>query len=168
GPPRRLEWSSRPACVFGRFARSREGFLMPQLIAHRPVLKLTSELGRVMAAASAREQAGQRVFHLERGEPDFDTPPHIVEALAAAARAGETHYPDVRGTPALRRALVEKLARENGIACEPDDVVVTVGGTHGLYCAFQALLGPAQEVLVLSPHWMAIPKLVAFCAGSAM
>jgi len=46
---------------------------MPQLIAHRPVLKLTSELGRVMAAASAREQAGQRVFHLERGEPDFPT-----------------------------------------------------------------------------------------------
>ena len=141
---------------------------MPRLVSERPILGMSSELGEVMAQARAREAAGERVLHLERGEPDFDTPPHIVEALAAAARAGETHYPDVRGTPALRRALVEKLARENGIACEPDDVVVTVGGTHGLYCAFQALLGPAQEVLVLSPHWMAIPKLVAFCAGSAM
>ena len=93
---------------------------MPRLIADRPVLKMTSELGRVMAAARLREQAGERVYHLERGEPDFDTPPHIVEALARAARAGETHYPDARGDRALREALVEKLGRENGIACEPD------------------------------------------------
>jgi len=141
---------------------------MPQLIAHRPVLKLTSELGRVMAAASAREQAGQRVFHLERGEPDFDTPPHIVEALAAAARAGETHYPDARGSAGLRRALVEKLTRENGIPCALDDVVVTLGGTHALFLAFQALLGPGDEILVLSPHWMAIPKLVGLAHGATM
>ena len=70
---------------------------MPRMIADRPILKMTSELGRVMAAARLREQSGGRVYHLERGEPDFDTPPHIVEALAAAARAGETHYPDQRG-----------------------------------------------------------------------
>src|SRR5262245_35857784 len=139
---------------------------MPRLIADRPVLRMTSELGRVMAAARAREQAGERVMHLERGEPDFDTPPHIVEALAAAARAGETHYPDQRGTLALRQALVEKLARENGILCEPDDVVMANGGTHALFIAFQALMSPGDEVLVLSPHWMAIPKLVAFSAGA--
>ena len=64
---------------------------MPRLIADRPVLHQTSALAQVMAAAKAREQAGERVLHLERGEPDFDTPPHVVEALAAAARAGETH-----------------------------------------------------------------------------
>ncbi len=140
---------------------------MPRLIADRPVLRMTSELGKVMAAARAREQAGERVMHLERGEPDFDTPPHIVEALAAAARAGETHYPDQRGTLALRQALVEKLARENGIRCEVDDLVMANGGTHALFLAFQALLGTGDEVLVLSPHWMAIPKLVAFAAGAS-
>ena len=140
---------------------------MPRLIADRPVLTMTSELGKVMAAAKAREAAGERILHLERGEPDFDTPPHVVEALAAAARAGETHYPDPRGTLPLRLALVEKLARDNGIACEPDDVVVTLGGTHALFCAFQALLGTGDELLVLSPHWMAIPKLVAYCVGSS-
>ena len=59
---------------------------MPQLIADRAVLRMTSDLGRVMAAAKAREQAGERVMHLERGEPDFDTPPHIVEAFARAFR----------------------------------------------------------------------------------
>jgi aspartate/methionine/tyrosine aminotransferase len=105
-------------------------------------------------------------MHLERGEPDFDTPPFIVESLAAAARAGETHYPDQRGTLALRQALVEKLARENGIGCDPDDVVVTNGGTHGLFLVFQALLGAGDELLVLSPHWMAIPKLVGFAHGA--
>ena len=141
---------------------------MPSLIADRAVLRMTSELGQVMAAARAREQAGERVLHLERGEPDFDTPPHIVEALAAAARAGETHYPDARGDRALREALIEKLARENGLAAEIDDIVVTDGGTHGLFLAFQGLLSPGDEVLVLSPHWMAIPKLVGFAHGATM
>jgi aspartate aminotransferase len=139
---------------------------MARLIAQRPLLGMTSELGKVMNAARAREQAGERILHLERGEPDFDTPPHIVEALASAARAGETHYPDARGSLPLRQTLVEKLARENRIVCEPDDVVIAVGGTHGLFIAFQALLGPDDELLVLSPHWMAIPKLVAFVDGA--
>jgi len=140
---------------------------MPRLIADRPVLRMTSELGKVMAAARAREQAGERVMHLERGEPDFDTPPHIVEALAQAARAGETHYPDQRGTLAVRQTLIEKLSRENGIRCEPDDLVLANGGTHALFLAFQALLSAGDEVLVFSPHWMAIPKLVGFAAGAS-
>jgi len=140
---------------------------MPRLIADRPVLRMTSELGKVMAAARAREQAGERVMHLERGEPDFDTPPHIVEALAQAARAGETHYPDQRGTLVVRQTLIEKLARENGIRCEPDDLVLANGGTHALFLAFQALLSAGDEVLVFSPHWMAIPKLVGFAAGAS-
>ena len=139
---------------------------MRRLTADRPILSMTSELGQVMAAARAREQAGERVLHLERGEPDFDTPALITEALAAAARAGETHYPDPRGALPLRHALVEKLARENGIRCEPDDVVVTAGGTHALFIAFQALLSPGDELLVLSPHWMAVPKLVALAHGA--
>ena len=140
---------------------------MPRLIADRPLLRMTSELGKVMAAARAREQAGERIVHLERGEPDFDTPRHIVEALGEAARAGETHYPDQRGTPELRAALVEKLGRENRIGCDVDDVVVTNGGTHALLLVFQALLNAGDEVLVLSPHWMAIPKLVHFVPGAS-
>jgi aspartate/methionine/tyrosine aminotransferase len=140
---------------------------MKSLLADRPVLTMTSALGEVIAAARAREAAGHRVHHLERGEPDFDTPPHIVEALATAARAGETHYPDSRGTLPLRTAIVEKVRRENGIACETDDIVVTVGGTHALFLAFQGMLGPADELMVLSPYWMAIPKLVAFTQGTS-
>jgi len=141
---------------------------MPRLIADRAVLRSTSELGRVMAAARAREEAGERVVHLERGEPDFDTPPHIVEALARAARDGHTHYPDARGERSLREALVTKLARENRIEAHVDDVVVVDGGTHGLYLALQGLLSEGDELLVLSPHWMALPKLVGFVPGAHM
>ena len=140
---------------------------MPRLIADRPVLHMTSELGKVMAAARAREAAGERVLHLERGEPDFDTPEHIIEALVIAARAGETHYPDPRGTLAFRQVLRDKLARENRIACDVDDLVVTNGGTHALFLVFQSLLSAGDELLVLSPHWMAIPKLVGFVAGAS-
>src|SRR5262245_60041350 len=104
---------------------------MTARIADRRLLRMSSELGRVMAGARARERAGARVLHLERGEPDFDTPAHIVDALSAAARDGGTHYPDVRGETPLRAALLEKLARENGIRAEADDVVITCGGTHG-------------------------------------
>src|SRR5262249_33878996 len=78
-------------------AKSSEEESMARLVADRPILSMTSELGKVMAAARAREPSGERVMHLERGEPDFDTPAHIVEALAHAARGGETHYPDQRG-----------------------------------------------------------------------
>ena len=141
---------------------------MPKLIADRDALRMTSELAQVLTAARAREQAGMRVMHLERGEPDFDTPAHIVEALAAAARAGETHYPEARGTLVLREALAEKLGRENRLTPHLDDVVITAGGTHALYLAFQGLMSAGDEVLVLSPHWMAIPKLVAFAAGARM
>ena len=139
---------------------------MPRLIADRPVLHTSSELGRVMAAAAARELAGERVLHLERGEPDFDTPAHIVEALARAARDGYTHYPDARGERSLREVLAAKLARENGIHAHVDDIVITAGGTHALYLAIQCLLSAGDELLLLSPHWMALPKLVGFAAGA--
>lgn len=139
---------------------------MPRLIADRPVLHTSSDLGRVMEAARAREKAGERVLHLERGEPDFDTPAHIVEALPRAAREGATHYPHERGEVRLREALVAKLAQQNGIATHVDDITVTAGGTHALYLAIQCVLGAGDELLVLSPHWMAVPKMVGFAAGA--
>jgi len=139
---------------------------MPRLVADREILHSTFDLAQVMAAAAAREAAGQRILHLERGEPDFDTPHHVVEALVAAARAGETHYANPSGVLSLRVALVEKLSRENGIACHPEDVVVTIGATQALWMAFQALLSAGEEVLVLSPYWMIVPKMVGMVEGA--
>ena len=139
---------------------------MPRLVADREIFRSASELAQVMSAAAAREVAGQRVLHLERGEPDFETPRHIVEALAAAARDGATHYPDPCGTLPLRVALAEKLSSANGIHCHPEDVVVTVGATHGLFMAFHALLSPGDEVLLLSPCWMMVPRMVSLVEGA--
>jgi aspartate/methionine/tyrosine aminotransferase len=139
---------------------------MPRLLADREVFRAPFELAEVAAAAAAREADGQRVLHLERGEPDFDTPAHVVEALAAAARAGETHYPHPGGVLPLRVALTEKLSLENGITCHPEDVVVTAGATHALTLVFFALLSPGDEVLLLSPHWLVVPRMIAL-AGPA-
>jgi aspartate aminotransferase len=139
---------------------------MPRLVADREVFRTPSDLARVMAAAAVREADGQHILHLERGEPDFDTPPHIVEALAAAARAGETHYPNPGGTLPLRVALADKLSLENGINCHPEDVVITAGATHALSMVFQALLSPGDEILLLSPYWMMLPRMLGLVEGA--
>lgn len=139
---------------------------MPRLVADREVFHTASDLAQVMAAAAVREAEGQHMLHLERGEPDFDTPPHIVEALAAAARAGETHYANPGGALPLRVALAEKLSLENGICCHPEDVVITAGATHALSMVFQALLSPGDEVLLLSPYWMMLPRMLGLVEGA--
>src|SRR5262249_20106212 len=152
----------------GRPAQGAPGGSMARMIADVPALRMSSELNRVMERAAALEKSGQRIVHLERGEPDFDTPAHIVAALAQAARAGQTHYPDARGSKDLREVLAEKLGHENHIPCTARDVVVTVGGTHALSLALQSLLGPGDEVLALSPYWMALPKIVGLTREGRM
>jgi aspartate aminotransferase len=139
---------------------------MPRLVADREVFRTTPELAQVMAAAAAREAAGQRILRMECGEPDFDTPSHVADALAAAVRGGETRYPNPSGSLPLRVALTEKVAVENGIVCHPEDVVVTNGATQGLFMTFQAVLSPGDEVVVLSPYWMAVPRLVGLVEGA--
>jgi aspartate/methionine/tyrosine aminotransferase len=98
--------------------------------------------------------AGQPdVLHLEVGEPDFPTPPHIVEAGVAAARAGFTRYAPNAGLPELREAIAEKLARVNGLRVTPEQVVVTAGSVCGLMTTLMALVEPGDEVLLPDPGW---------------
>jgi aspartate/methionine/tyrosine aminotransferase len=87
-----------------------------------------------------------------RGEPDLRTPAHIAEAAAKALAAGRTMYPDNRGEPALRAAVAEKLRRENGLEYDPaTEILVTTGGTFGIYAALAAMLNPGDAVLVPDP-----------------
>ncbi|MBL8242100.1 MAG: aminotransferase class I/II-fold pyridoxal phosphate-dependent enzyme [Bryobacterales bacterium] len=89
---------------------------------------------------------------LMRGEPDLPTPPHIVEAAAKALAAGRTMYPDNRGEPKLRAAIAEKLRRDNGLDYDPaTEILVTTGGTFGIYAALAAMLNPGDAVLVPDP-----------------
>jgi aspartate aminotransferase len=93
------------------------------------------------------------VLHLEVGEPDFPTPDPVVEAAVAAARGGFTKYTPNTGILPLREALVDKLARTNGITATPDQIVVTSGAVAALACAFIATVPAGSDVLLPDPGW---------------
>jgi aspartate aminotransferase len=93
------------------------------------------------------------VIHLEVGEPNFPTPPHVIEAADRAAREGYTRYTPNAGLPQLREALAEKLRRRNGIPIEPGQVVVTHGAVEALFTSLLALLEPGDEILLPDPGW---------------
>ncbi|MFB6218265.1 MAG: pyridoxal phosphate-dependent aminotransferase [Halobacteriaceae archaeon] len=104
--------------------------------------------------AAAAEAAGRDVVHLEIGEPDFDTPEHVVRAACEAAEAGETHYTSNAGLPELREAVADRLADRHGIDADPEEeVVITTGAMEALYLAMAAVVDPGEEVLVPTPAW---------------
>jgi aminotransferase len=102
---------------------------------------------------------------LGRGDPDVATPPHIVEAAKAAIRDGRTATTPIHGLPALREAVADKLARENGLALGPDNVIITTGGQEGLYLIMQALLDPGDEVIVPDPRYTSYDEAIASAGG---
>ncbi len=106
------------------------------------------------------------VVRLEVGEPDFDTPAYIVDACKAALDDGFTHYTSFSGIIELRRALAEKLERENHIQVNPENqIVVTPGGTGALYEAILASVNPGEEVLLPSPGWPQYTSIVNLADG---
>jgi aspartate aminotransferase len=110
--------------------------------------------------------AGKDVVSLAGGEPDFDTPRHIIEAGYAAIQAGDTHYPPSPGTPALLKAIVEKLKRENNVHhITPEHIMVTPGAKWALFATLAALLEPRDEVLVLDPSWVSYSPMVLLQRG---
>lgn len=121
---------------------------------------LMMQKGRELAAA------GHDVINLAGGEPDFDTPGHIVEAAFKAIQAGDTHYPPSFGTPALLEAIVAKLKRENNIHhITPAQVLVTPGGKWAIYVTLAVTLNPGDEVLVLDPSWVSYAPMVQLNRG---
>jgi len=104
--------------------------------------------------------SGLEVHAMHMGEPFFETPDAIKDAATRALAANQTHYAPSSGVPALREALVEKLATKNSIAASVEEVLVTVGGMQGLYAAFETVLDPGDHVMVFSPYWTPISDLV--------
>jgi len=103
---------------------------------------------------------GVEVHSLHGGEPFFETPPDIKYAAIQALVENQTHYAPSSGVLPLRKALVEKLAKKNNIHISPEEVIATVGGSQGLYGAFQSVLDPGDDVLVFSPYWTPIGDLI--------
>ncbi len=109
--------------------------------------------------------AGQDVIDLGGGDPDFPTPPHIVEAAAAAMAAGDTHYVASPGIVELRRAIADKLRADNGVAYDPDEIIVTPGGKAAIYAAIVTLIDRGDEVLILDPGWVSYAPEVTLAEG---
>jgi aspartate aminotransferase len=106
--------------------------------------------------------AGHKVWRFEGGEPYMPTPQPIKDAMTAALARNETRYAPSSGVEELRRAIVEKVRRKNGIPADPESPIVVNGGMHGLFAAFATLLDPGDEVLMFSPYWTPIVDVVAY------
>lgn len=118
----------------------------------------------VLASARALEQKGQHILHLEIGEPDFPTAPHIVEAGVRALQSGETKYGPAGGLLELRTAIANHLA-SHGIMAEPDDIVVTPGSKPILLYAALALLENGDEALIPDPAYPIYDSVVRFAGA---
>jgi arginine:pyruvate transaminase len=118
-------------------------------------------------AMRARD-AGQDVLILSVGDPDFDTPQPIIDAAVAAVRAGDTHYTEIAGRPALRAAIATRHVARTGEAVAEANVMITSGAQNALYTAISCLLGPDDHAIVLEPAYATYPATLAVtgCAVS--
>ena len=119
----------------------------------------------VLARAKALEAEGREIIHLEIGEPDFDTPAHVVEAGCKALREGHTHYTPTAGIPELREAIAGDVARSRGIEVGPEQVVVTPGGKPIMFFTILALVDEGDEVLLPNPAFPIYESMVNFVGG---
>jgi len=136
-------------------------------------MKLADRMGRlgtesafeVLARARALELAGAKVIHLEIGEPDFDTPPHIVAAAGDALAKGHTHYVPAPGIPELRAAVAAFLERTGRLRTSPDRVVVTPGAKPIMFFTILALCQEGDEVLYPDPGFPMYESIAAFAGA---
>jgi aspartate aminotransferase len=121
---------------------------------------------KVDAKAKALKAEGRPVVGFGAGEPDFPTPGYIVDAAVEACRDPRNHrYTPAGGLPELKRAIVEKTARDSGLVVEPAQVLVTNGGKQAIYEAFAAMLDPGDEVIVPAPYWTTYPEAIQLAGG---
>lgn len=137
-------------------------------LSDRAALLGFSDIVKIRNRVMEMRARGQRVLQLEGGEPFMATPDFVKEAMKAALDANQTRYAPSSGVPQLLEALREKLARRNGIEVTPADVIITSGGAHGLFCAFQASVDPGDEVMFFAPYWTPIQDQVRFSGGIAV
>lgn len=134
-------------------------------LAQRVALLDNESAFEVLAAAKALEAQGRDIVHLEIGEPDPETPPHVREAAHRAIEAGETRYVQAAGLPELRAAIAAEVAARRGVDVAPERVVVTSGGKPVLFYAALALLEPGDEVLLPDPGFPIYASAVRFAGG---
>jgi aspartate aminotransferase len=129
-----------------------------QRVKPSPTLAVTARVAELRAA-------GKDIIGLGAGEPDFDTPEHIKAAGIKAINEGFTRYTAVDGTPALKKAIIAKFKRDNGLDYNLDQILVSCGGKQSFFNLCQALLNPGDEVIIPAPYWVSYPDMVRLADG---
>ena len=137
-------------------------------------MKLAARIERVSPSmtlaidskAKAMKAEGIDVCSFSAGEPDFNTPKHIVEAAKAALDAGKTRYGPAAGEPRLREAIAQKLQRDNGLCYGAENILVTNGGKQSLFNLMMTVIEAGDEVLIPSPYWLSYPQMVKLAEGT--
>ncbi|MGB0150307.1 MAG: pyridoxal phosphate-dependent aminotransferase [Flavobacteriales bacterium] len=131
------------------------------------LLQRLSESATIAMARKARElkDKGVDVISLSLGEPDFDTPSEMKQAGIDAIEANETHYTPVPGTPRVRKAIVDKFKRDNGLEYTMDQVVVSTGAKQSLANVVLSLVDPGDEVILPAPYWVSYEEIVKVAGG---
>jgi aspartate aminotransferase len=137
-------------------------------------IKLADRVNRVITSPSAlasqraRELKAEGVdmIALSSGEPDFQPPPHVIEAAHTAMLAGQTKYTTMSGTPALKAAIIEKFERENGLIYAPDEIMVSAGAKQVIFNAIMATVEKGDEVIIPAPFWIAYEQIVRMAGGT--
>jgi len=128
----------------------------------------TESAFEVLARAKALERQGKQIVHLEIGEPDFDTPPHIKEAAKRALDDGATHYGPSAGLPELREAIAKHVSETRGIPVSADQVVVTPGAKPIMFFTIMALAEPGDEVLYPDPGFPIYESMINYVGARAV
>ena len=119
----------------------------------------------ITAKAKELKSQGVDVIGLGAGEPDFNTPQHIIDAAYASMTEGLTKYTPSGGLPALKDEIIKKFQRDQGITYTQKEIIVTSGAKHALYTLFQVILNEGDEVIIPTPFWVSYPEQVKLAGG---
>jgi aspartate aminotransferase len=120
----------------------------------------------ISAKAKAMKAAGESVVSFGVGEPDFNTPEHIIAAAKKALDDGQTKYTPSSGLMPLRKAICEKFKKDNGLDYEPSQIIVSNGAKHSIFNACYAVLEEGDEVIIPTPYWLTYPEVVKVCGAT--
>jgi aspartate aminotransferase len=134
-------------------------------LSHRVQAVKPSPTLAITARAAQMRAAGKDIVGLGAGEPDFDTPEHIKAAAVQALAKGFTKYTAVDGIPSLKKAIIDKFKKDNGLEYQPKQVLVSCGGKQSSYNLTQALLNAGDEVIIPAPFWVSYPDMVLLADG---
>ena len=121
-----------------------------------------------MALAKKLERQGVNVIHLEIGDPDFDSPPNVVEAACVALRGGHTHYAISAGLEEFRVAAAKMTMRSRGFLPTIDQILVTPGGNIQIYLAIACTVNPGEEVIITDPCFVSYTSIIELCGAKAV